>query len=193
MDVQDIKKNANNAFAQRDFGSAFHTLWELGPVDFLKFSQKEKGKHGNWFKKPKPTTYFCETFVLHQRIFDGLMCSEVADQFLRLYFACSTKFQVNSSKFVEKLALEHPSIFVKAIQVNQVFLDKDFWIQFQNIKNLSEEVLTHKEVWEYLYKTELQLWGQIEERLEPLQNLSFAQILANCILALEEIRLNQST
>lgn len=177
-----VKKNALEAFKNKDYENAFHTLWELGVDEFLQFTQKEerKAKKYNWLsinrqrKNCKGYSYFWNTFILKENVFKSCFTSDQPVELLHNYYSKTTVF---NKTFEIKLAKEYPTIFIEAIRKNEVFFKEnriDFLLKDDLLK---DEHQIHQDVWQSFQFEELKYWNEIKSTITKLEKYSLEQIL----------------
>ncbi|WP_139959577.1 tetratricopeptide repeat protein [Flavicella sediminum] len=180
---KNIKINAVVAFHKGDYHKAFITLWELGVVEFLQYSQKEnrKNKKYNWLVKSArckkctaSSSYFWNTFILQENIFSACFTSQSTVSLLLIYY---TKTTIFSEAFESKLAKEFPAVFIKAIRENEVFFREDRIGFLLKDGLLSEDYVIHQDVWESFQKTEVELWREIESIIVEIEKHPLEHIL----------------
>ncbi len=182
MTTVQIKNNAQEAFNNKDYPKAFNTLWKLGVVGFLEFSQSEdrRTKKQNWLainwkkQNTKGYRYFWDTFILQENVFSACFSSQRPVELLHNYFSKTIIF---NEAFETKLAKEYPRIFVEAIRKNEVFFREDRIDFLLKEGLLVDEFVIHQDVWESFQSVELELWNQIESTIVIIEKYPLEHIL----------------
>lgn len=183
-----IKTDAKIAFDNGNQSLAFQILLELNKADELvTYVEKEdkRTKKINWFAV---SDYFWTDFVLQQEHFSTLLGSESSIQLLHNYF----KFYKKSvPDFEQKVATEFPTLFVKAIRVNQVFFESD---RIELLKSLAigNDFNIHQKIWQKIFEIESHKWTEIQKDLQNVFSLSLEDILSHSVIWLETNRFRDS-
>ena len=190
IDAKQIKQDAEIAFENGDHSLAFQLLWQLENVDeFVAYVEKiinRKPTKKNWFAE---SDYFWTDFILQEECFVGLLGSESAIQLFHHYFKSYKKCV---PPFELKAATEFPELFIKAIRVNQVFLDPE---RIERLKSLpiNNNFSLHQKIWQKLFEDEKQQWKEIEIELDSVLKFLLEDILGYCIIWLETRRFHDSS
>jgi len=196
MNNQKIKTDAKIAFDNGNHSLAFQTLWKLNNVDeFITYSESKYEKRDKETKKVirKKDNWllsdcFWYDFAIQKEHFFTLLSSESAIQLLHNYF----KFYKKSiHEFEQKVAIEFPNLFVKAIRVNQVFLHSDR-IEFLKSLPIGNDFNIHQKIWQKVFEIENQQWTEIKKDLHNVLSHSLEDILSYCIIWLETNRFQNS-
>lgn len=187
-EIQKIKSDAKTAFDNCSDPLAFQTLWGLKSADdFISYIEKEDSRTNkkNWFPI---SDYFWTDFILQQEHFSELLSSLSAIQLLHHYFKSYGKCVHD---FETKVAKEFPELFVKAIRVNQVFLQSER-IEFLQSLELDEQFQIHQKFWKYCFQTDLELWKGIRIEFENVKQLPIDDVFCHLIIWLEIHRFDDS-
>lgn len=185
---QQIKTDAKIAFDNGDHTLAFQTLLELNNAEeFISYVEKQdkQTKKTNWLAV---SDYFWTDFILQKKHFSELLSSEYSIQLLHNYFKFYKKLV---PEFEQKLAIEFPNLFIKAIRVNQVFLEPDR-IEFLKSLSIGNDFNIHQKIWYKVFEIEKQHWAEIQKELKNVLSLSIEDILSYCIIWLETNRFQDS-
>ena len=185
-DIQRIKGEAITAYGTKDYKLCFSHLKRLSPIDFIIFSEKK-----SWLYKGACASYFWNEWLLsNNQYFHKLFTSPLRMQLLYNYFSRTELF---SKKIEKKIVLEYPEIFINAVRKNKVFL-REHRIKFLLDEIvLPEHLIVHKDVWEYFYSQEMELWEAIQKHLKIIIKYSINGILGSLIKTIEEINYKLNT
>lgn len=171
MEKKEIRKEAKNYFSNKDYQKVVQTIWQLGLDDFVTLGLKNK-----WFNEVELLNEICNTSKEFQLLFKFYR----SDELLYQYFN-----SVNySENFEQKIALEFPKLFIKAVRVNQVFTKPDRLDSILLI-NLPKEHNVHQKVWKHLNAIDYQLWNSINKKVNELSGNELIEILTETIIWLE--------
>lgn len=171
MEKKEIRKEAKNYFSNKDYQKVVQTIWQLGLDDFVTLGLKNK-----WFNEVELLNEICNTSKEFQLLFKFYR----SDELLYQYFN-----SVNySENFEQKIALEFPKLFIKAVRVNQVFTKPDRLDSLLLI-NLPKEHNVHQKVWKHLNAIDYQLWNSINKKVNELSGNELIEILTETIIWLE--------
>jgi len=191
--LKQIKADAISAFEKADYPKAFFMLWQLGLDDFVSYAEKEVKKTDkikfNWFTHPGSAEFFWHNFLLDSNYFHTILNSEFADQLLHYYFS---RCKFISKDLESRFAKEFPLIFIKAIRVNQAFLQPeriDFLCSIQHVKELQ----AHQKLWRKIYEFDISLWSEIQKEVNKLSAFSLNDILFTCIIWIEHNRFQDNS
>ena len=127
-------------------------------------------------------------FILQNENFNKLISSPHLEDSLHYYFSKTAHI---SNEFEKRLASEYPTVFIKAVRVNQYFLKAER-VPFLLDLQLADELKIHQLAWIELQKEELKLWEEIESALNRKQNpvikLTLPEVLVSCIRWIEDKR-----
>jgi hypothetical protein len=198
-EVQKINADAKSAFDKGDYPLAFLTLWKVGVDGFVSYAQREDSKlrckanqsglKCNWFIHSQSAKFFWEEFILNEIVFNAIFNSESADQLLHNYF---TKYKQHVLELEVRLAEKFPQLFIKAIRVNQVFLNAH---SIEGIKSIliESKFQVHQGLWRKLFEVEISYWSDIENKLQAILPFNLNDILSHCIIWLETKRFNDNS
>ena len=174
MEKIEIRKEAKNYFSNKDYQKVVQTIWQLGLDDFVTLGLKNK-----WFNDVELLNEICNTSKEFQLLFKFYR----SDELLYQYFN-----SINySENFEQKIALEFPKLFIKAVRVNQVFTKPDRLDSLLLI-NLPKEHDVHQKVWKHLNAIDYQLWNSINKKVSELSSNELIEILTETIIWLENKR-----
>lgn len=187
--IKTFKELAAAEFAEANYASAFKNLWKSGVDEFVSYAEKESKEEKekskvNWFAHLDAGHLFWNDFILQEPVFKSLLSSKLADQLLHNYFS---KYKLPASEFEQQLALSFPDLFVKAVRVNQVFLDSNR-IEFLSELSIDEPYKIHQKVWKFIQSTESSNWELIHVEFEKVKAEPLDEIICHCILWLETSR-----
>lgn len=188
-EIQKTKAAAKAEFNKGNYLLAFQILWKIGSVSsFVSYAQREESSKTNWFTDSRSYSFFWNDFLSDEKTFFSIFTSEYADHLLHLYFS---RYKKEIQTFETRLAKEFPALFIKAIRVNQVFLQSD---RIENLLTipLDSEFQIHQKIWGKLYEVETQQWQAIQLELKPVLQLPLAETLSHCIIWLEISRFENS-
>jgi tetratricopeptide (TPR) repeat protein len=181
--TKEYKCVAKTEFVQGNYSIAFQTLWGAGVEEFISFG-KGKDLTGGWFAHEEAGRHFWNEFILHESVFTALLSADSAEQLLHVYFS---KYRIPVPEFERRVASSFPDLFVRAIRVNQVFLDSER-IELLSEVPIAEPFRIHQKVWRFLQNSDLSLWKHIEADFESIKTQPIDEVLCHCILWLETSR-----
>lgn len=126
--------------------------------------------------------------ILDDGTYQSLAPSE-KEAFLHFYFKNP---DYESEPFEERLAIKYPTVFVRAVRTNRVFLKKGK-IEFLLALPFPAELKIHQFVWGKLQKEELFLWQKIELEKDSLPELSIEDVLYYTVFWIEENRFAENS